>query len=180
MSSQTVFRLTSRNGFQGLQAFKEPIPTAGKHEVIVKVRSVALNYRDIAIATSTYPLPVKDAVVPCSDMAGEIVEVGEAVQGWSVGDAVISPIDASLLYGPCKDTTSTFGGAKDGMLREYIALPAHILIKLPKSSHDFKQWSALVGTGSTVWNTFYGNQTLKPGDTVLLLGETFITSTKFS
>jgi hypothetical protein len=35
------------------------------------VRSVALNQRDVAIATSTYPLPVKYQVIPCSDMASE-------------------------------------------------------------------------------------------------------------
>lgn len=75
MSSQTVFRFTSRDGFEGLQEFKEPIPTVGKYEVLVKVRSVAINFRDIAIAKSAYPLPVKDHVIPCSDMAGEIVQV---------------------------------------------------------------------------------------------------------
>jgi len=71
MSSQTAFRLTSRNGFDNLQACKEPIPTAGKYEILIKVRSVALNQRDVAIATSTYRLLVKDQVIPCSDMSGE-------------------------------------------------------------------------------------------------------------
>jgi NADPH:quinone reductase-like Zn-dependent oxidoreductase len=170
MSSQTVFRLTLRDGFDGLQAFKEPIPTVGKYEVLVKVRSDALNYRDVAIATSIYPLPVKDQVIPCSDMAGEVAQVGDLVNGFSVGDSVLAPINLSFLYGPLKDASDTFGGPKDGMLREYIALPAHAIIKLPKSSHSFTQWAAVVTTGSTVWNAFYGNTPLKPGETVLLLG----------
>lgn len=174
MSLQTVFRLTSRNGFDGLQAFQEPIPTARAHEVLVKIRSVGLNYRDVAIATSTYPLPVKDNVIPCSDMAGEVAELGEGVTSFSIGDAVISILNSTLLYGTLKDVvdggSETFGGPKDGMLREYIALPAHAIIKLPKSSHGFIQWAAMVCTGSTVWNAFYGNTPLKPGDTVLVLG----------
>lgn len=171
MSSQTVFRLTSRDGFDGLQAFQEPIPTVGKYEVLVKVSSVALNYRDVAIATSKYPLPVKDQVVPCSDMAGEIAEVGEGVNGFSVGDSVLAPLTPSFLYGPLKNASDTFGGPIDSMLRNFIALPAHAIIKLPKPTHSFTQWSAVVTTGSTVWNAFYGNTPLKPGETVFLLGK---------
>ncbi|KIW99525.1 uncharacterized protein Z518_11264 [Rhinocladiella mackenziei CBS 650.93] len=170
MPSQTVFRLTSRNGFDGLQAFTEPIPSAGKHEVLVKVRSVALNYRDIAIATSKYPLPVKDDVIPCSDMAGQVTQAGDLVDEISVGDAVVVPGSLALLYGPLKDALNTLGGPKDGVLREYIVVPAHAVVKLPNSSHSFNQWAALVTTGSTAWNAFYGYTPLKPGQTVLVLG----------
>ncbi|CAO2649378.1 Nn.00g067630.m01.CDS01 [Neocucurbitaria sp. VM-36] len=126
---QTVFRVTLKDGIDGIQASKEPIPKAGNYEVLVKIRSVALNYRDIAIANSKYPLPTRDQVIPTFDMAGEIVEVGNFVDGLSVGDCVIPPPSAS-----------------------------------------FNKWAAVVCTGATVWNVFYGNMPLKPGDTVLLQG----------
>ncbi|TVY82204.1 Zinc-type alcohol dehydrogenase-like protein [Lachnellula suecica] len=169
MSSQTVFRLTSK-GIEGLQASKEPIPTIDKYEVLVKVRSVALNQRDVAIATSTYPLPVKDNLIPCSDMAGEVVQVGDAVHNFAVGDAVIAANNPEYQFGVMKDTSSAFGGLQDGLLREYVSVPAYGLIKLPKSSHDFTQWAALVQAGTTAWNALYGNAPLKAGDTVLLMG----------
>jgi NADPH:quinone reductase-like Zn-dependent oxidoreductase len=180
MSSQTVFRFTSRDGIDALQAFKEPVPTAKEHEVVVKVRSVALNGRDIAIMNSTYPLPVKNQLIPCSDMAGEIVEVGGLVNGLSVGDSVIAPLNPSFLYGFLQDFHGfdTFGGLRDGVLREYIALPATAIIKLPKSSNSLTQWAAVVQAGSTVWNAFYGNKALKAGDTVLLLGMSHLTLSK--
>ncbi|CAJ2513015.1 Uu.00g011340.m01.CDS01 [Anthostomella pinea] len=152
MSSQTVFRLTPQNGFEALQAFQEPIPTVGKQEVLVKIRSVALNYRDIVIATAKYPVPVKDNVIPCSDMAGEVAQVSDGVTVLSVGDRVLAPVDPDFLYGPSKGAGGAFGGGRDGVLTA------------------FTQWAALVGTGSTVWNAFYGNKPLKPGDTVLILG----------
>jgi NADPH:quinone reductase-like Zn-dependent oxidoreductase len=171
MSSQTVFRITLKDGIDGIQAFKEPVPKAGHYEVLVKIRSVALNYRDIAIAKSEYPLPIKDQVVPTSDMAGEVVEVGKLVDGFSVGDWVIPPISASYIYGPFKGGFDAYGSVADGMLREYVALPAHILIKLPKSTLSFNQWASMVGTGGTMWNAFYGNTPLKPDDTVLLQGK---------
>ncbi|KAN0110042.1 NAD(P)-binding protein [Hyaloscypha variabilis] len=170
MSSQTVFRLTLGTGLEGLQAFKETVPIPSKDEILIKIRSVALNYRDVAIATSSYPLPVKDNVILCSDMAGEVIQFGDHVTGFTIGDRVIAPINVSFLYGQCRDHSQTFGGQTDGMLREYIALPAHAIIKLPKSGHDFEDWAAVIGTGSTVWNAFYGNTPLKPGDAVLVLG----------
>lgn len=172
MSSQTVFRLNLKAGIDGIQSFKEPIPKPGSYEVLIKIRSVALNYRDIAIASSKYPAPSRDGVVPTSDMAGEIVEVGKLVDGFGVGDFVIPPLSASYLYGAFKEGVDAYGSVQDGMLREYVVLPAHILIKLPKSSVSFSQWASLVCTGATVWNAFYGNNDLKPGDTVLLQGMT--------
>lgn len=177
MTTQTVFRLTSKIGLEGIQASQEPIPTADKYEVLIKVRSVSLNYRDIAIANDTYPLPTQDNVIPCSDMAGEVIQIGNLVKGFAVGDGVLTPINPTLLYGLLKDSTGdagsdTFGGPTDGFLREYIAVPAHAVIKLPKSSRSFTQWACLPTTGSTAWNSFYGNTPLKPGDTVLLLGTT--------
>lgn len=173
MSSRThtVYRLTSRTGFDGLEAFQEPLPSAGKHEILVRVRSVALNFRDIAIAKGIFPLPVKDNVVPCSDMAGEVVQVGEGVREFAIGDHVTAPVSLIVLYGPVKDEDNSLGGSVDGVLREYIVLPAHATIKLPKSSsHSFTEWAAMVTTAYTVWNAFYGSIPLRPGQTVLVLG----------
>ncbi|KAI1117497.1 GroES-like protein [Nemania sp. NC0429] len=182
-TEQAVFRLTGFDGFDNLRSFREPVPEPSAGEVLVKVRGVALNYRDVAIANSTYPFPVKDNVVPCSDMAGEVVAVGPETElfksssGLAVGDAVLAPISPSFLYGSHdkrKDLIASAwgGGRQDGVLREYIAIPSHALVKLPpcETSRDFVQWAATVGTVSTVWNAFYGNTPLKPGDTVLVLG----------
>ncbi|KAI8630948.1 chaperonin 10-like protein [Xylariaceae sp. FL1651] len=183
MSTQTVYRLTSFDGFEGLQPFREPIPEPSPGEVLVKIRSVALNYRDVVIATSQYPLPIKDNVVPCCDMAGEVVAIGPPSQssfqspGFAVGDAVIAPPAPLFLYGSSDRRADSInyawgGGNQDGLLREYIALPAHILIKLPPcvTPRDFVRWAATPCTVATVWNAFYGHAPLKPGDTVLILG----------
>ena len=170
MSRQTVYRLTSRTGFDGLESFQEPVPSAAKHEILVKVRSVALNFRDVAIATGTYPVPVKDNLVPCSDMAGEVVEVGEGVSGFAVGDWVTAPVSLDTLYGPVKDGAGSLGGSEDGVLREYFTLQGNTAIKIPKSNHNLNDWATTVTAVYTVWNAFYGATPLKPGDTVLALG----------
>lgn len=175
MSSQTVYRLTSRTGFDGLESFEEPVPTAGKHEILVKVRSVALNFRDVAIANGTYPVPVKENVVPCSDMAGEVVQVGDGVWTFTKGELVTAPVSLDTVYGPVKAGASSLGGSEDGVLRQYLTLPASSVIKLPKSNLNLDEWAATVTTGYTVWNAFYGATPLKPGDTVLALGKRKVT-----
>ncbi|KAF7589924.1 hypothetical protein BBP40_003504 [Aspergillus hancockii] len=170
MSTQTVLRLTGHDSWERLVEFKELAPSAGKHELLIKVRSVALNFRDIAISTGKYPFPVKDEVVPGSDVAGDIVGVGEGVQGFSKGDKVIATFDIATLYGPIRSWSNGLGGPIDGVLREYVTIPAEAVVKLPESSLSYAQWASVVCTGTTAWNSLFGNIPLKPGNTVLFLG----------
>ncbi|KAL1631431.1 hypothetical protein SLS54_000191 [Diplodia seriata] len=174
MPSQQVFRLAgSRSTYHELQTFDEPIPTISNREVLIRVRAVALNYRDLAISKSLYPFPVKDQVVPCSDAAGEIVEVGSAItKDLAKGDTVVGAFDPTALYGPMRDWDNGQGGPVDGVLRQYIVLPAEAVVKVPKESNlSHAQWASLVCTGVTAWNALYGNLPLKPGQTVLFQGE---------
>lgn len=172
--SQTVFRINGeRTSVRNLKAFNEPIPAPAKHEVLIKVHAVSLNFRDIAIATSQYPFPVKDSVVPCSDAAGEVVQVGEGVKRVAVGDRVIGTFDPTNLFGQQADWLNGQGGPVDGVLREYVTIPAVSAVKVPKDSpQSFSEWSTLVCTGVTAWNALYGNVPLKPGQIVLVQGNT--------
>ncbi|KAL4860590.1 hypothetical protein BDV12DRAFT_181351 [Aspergillus spectabilis] len=170
--SQTVFRFDGpRTTVRNLKSFKEAIPEPSKHEVLIKVHSVSLNFRDIAIATSKYPFPVKDDVVPCSDAAGEVVKVGEGVRTVAVGDRVVGTFDITNLFGQQMDWLNGQGGPVDGVLREYVAIPATSAVKIPKDSpQSSSEWSTLVCTGVTAWNSLYGITPLKPGQTVLCQG----------
>lgn len=170
MATHTVFRLVHHNGFDGFQPRTEEIPTIDRHELLIKVRSVALNYRDVAIVTSKYPFPVKDDVVPCSDAMGEVHQVGESVRGFVTGDKVVVAFDPSTLYGTIQNWENALGGPKDGVLAEYIRVSYEGVVKLPESSLTDAQWASLVCTGTTAWNSLYGNKPLKPGQTVLFQG----------
>ncbi|TGO31479.1 hypothetical protein BHYA_0680g00020 [Botrytis hyacinthi] len=171
MSSQKVFRLASQGSHHNIQSHSEPVPTLNAHEILVKIRGIALNYRDLAITNGTYPFPVKDNVIPCSDAAGEIVKVGSLVDGLKVGDRVVAAFDGTNLYGSQKNWDHGHGGPVDGFLREYVALPASSVIKVPDCARlSYTQLAALVCTGVTAWNALYGNTPLKPGQTVLFQG----------
>jgi NADPH:quinone reductase-like Zn-dependent oxidoreductase len=171
MPTHTLFRLAHRNGFDAFEPRTEDIPTIDRHELLIKVRSVALNYRDVAIATSKYPFSVKDNLVPCSDMIGEVHQVGEMVPGFNTGDRVVVAFDPTALYGTIDNWDNALGGPKDGVLAEYVRVSYEAAVKIPEgSSQSDAQWASLVCTGVTAWNSLYGNKVLKPGQTVLFQG----------
>lgn len=175
MTAQHVFRLPHRTSIQDLRLCEEKVPEPTTQEVLVRIKNVALNYRDFAVSTGNYPFPVKDNVVPCSDLSGEVVRVGSHVEDFTPGDKVIASFDLKTLYGAIPDWHGSLGGCYDGVLREFITLPSSVLVKIPSSSKlSFAQLSALVCTGTTAWNALYSNIPLKPGQTVLFLGKDIV------
>ncbi|KAI0791063.1 NAD-P-binding protein [Abortiporus biennis] len=140
-------------------------------EVLVKVHAVSLNYRDLVIVTGGYPGQVGDSIVPCSDLAGEIIALGEDVTGWKVGDRVSANFCTDHVYGdPTRETMATaLGGPIDGTLTQFKNVPAHSLVHIP-SNLNFEEAATLPCAAVTAWNALQGPVPLKGGDYVLVLG----------
>ncbi|GMF29782.1 unnamed protein product [Phytophthora lilii] len=157
-SNNVVYRINERTSHKNLKCQSEPLPTVRDHEVLVEIRGVTLNARDIQICGGFYPAAaVKDDLVPCSDGAGVIAAVGDAVDDVKVGDRVIVNIALDNLYGPLKSQAHMLGGGVDGTLRQYAAVPAQAIIKVPDECKlDYVQLASLVCTAATVWNAFSG------------------------
>src|SRR5690606_31736590 len=83
-----AYRIESDTGLEGLKRIElaDPKPAAG--EVLVRVRATSLNYRDHMIVRGQYARGMKLPLIPLSDGAGEVVEVGEGVTQWKKGDRV--------------------------------------------------------------------------------------------
>lgn len=114
---------------------------------------------------------MKENPIPCSDAAGDIIEVGEDVRGLQNGDRVVVSFDLNNLYGPQKDFLTCQGGGCDGVLAQYIARPASSVVKVSSTApQSYSELASLVCTGVTSWNALYGNVPLKPGQTVLVQG----------
>lgn len=170
-STHTVFRLVHRNGFDGLQALTESILEPGRHELLIKVRTVAFNYRGAAIARSQYPFSVKDNVTTCSDAMGEVVEVGSSVPGFDKGDRVAVAFDPTALSGTIDNLNNGLGGQVDGALSHYKCIPHQGVVKLPTESViKDEQWAAVARSGVTPLGVLYGNIPLRLGQTVLFQG----------
>ncbi|OJT02686.1 Zinc-type alcohol dehydrogenase-like protein [Trametes pubescens] len=159
------------DGFHNLTLTQSPIPKLKATEVLVKVHAVSLNYRDLVVAKGTYPLGLRDNVIPCSDLAGEIVALGVDVTGWHVGDRVCSATSTDYAFGDVTETAvvTTFGAVIDGTLTEYKVLPAHVLVRIPDHL-TYEEASTLPCAAVTAYNAFQGPTPLKGGDTVLIQG----------
>ena len=94
--------------------------------MLVKVAACSLNYRDLGITRGTYRMPVRENVVPLSDGAGEVVEVGPGVTRVKTGDKVAGCFFQRWVGGEPSPTlqASALGGALDGMLAEFAVLDA--------------------------------------------------------
>jgi NADPH:quinone reductase-like Zn-dependent oxidoreductase len=75
-------------GIDALVKVERPDPKPAYRQVLVKVVACSLNFRDLGIVRGTYRMPVRDNIVPLSDGAGEVVEVGAGVTRVKVGDNV--------------------------------------------------------------------------------------------
>lgn len=172
MSSNKAYRLRDLTGFQNLTLADEPIPKVEYDQVLIRVKAVSLNFRDLMIVKGQYPV-AKAGIIPASDGAGEVVEVGNAVTSFKKGDRVMAVFNYNHVAGKylAEYASSALGGLADGMLTHYRAIPEHSLVKIP-SYLSFEQAATLPCAAVTAWNALYesGRTPLLPGQTVLLQG----------
>lgn len=156
--SLNAFRRTER---------AQPQPGAG--EVLLRLRGASLNYLDVAIATGHFPAPAFP-MVPVADGAGEVVALGEAVDGVAVGDRVVPHFMPAWQGGAIspRNVAAMRGVTLPGSLAEYVAVPAASLVPLP-AHLDFIQGATLPIAATTAWNAVR-SASLRPGAVVLLLG----------
>ena len=73
-----VYQVQPGAGLDGLSIDERPEPTPAPRQVLIKVKAVSLNDRDLLILKGFYP-GVTKPVVPVSDGMGEVVALGEGV-----------------------------------------------------------------------------------------------------
>lgn len=148
-----------------------PIPAPGAGDVVVRVRAVALNRRDVMIRQGWYPVGEADDFAPLSDAAGEIVAVGEGVSDLKVGDRVASTFFQAWPGGrpDLGALTSSLGAGGRGVLAQHVVLSAGGVTLIPDSL-DFEAAATLPCSGVTAWAALMTHGALQAGDWVLTLG----------
>jgi NADPH:quinone reductase-like Zn-dependent oxidoreductase len=141
-------------------------PEAGHGQVLVAIRAVSLNYRDLIIAKSN-----ESPLTPCSDGAGEVVAIGPGVSRVAIGDRVAGTFfqgwENGSIRAEVRDTA--LGGALDGVLAEFVLLDEAGLVKIPDAL-SFEEAATLPCAAVTAWNAVVETAAIKAGQTVLLLG----------
>jgi NADPH:quinone reductase-like Zn-dependent oxidoreductase len=146
-----------------------PDPEPGPGEVLIRLRAAALNYIDVAVATGSFPgatLPM----VPVADGAGEVVALGDGVTNVAPGDRVVPHFMPDWLDGPMRPEkiAAMRGITRPGSLSEYVAVPAHSVVRLPEHL-GFAQGATLPIAATTAWNGVR-SASVRPGSTVVILG----------
>jgi NADPH:quinone reductase-like Zn-dependent oxidoreductase len=166
-----VYRFDNSRGLDGLELHDEPVPSPQRGELLLRIRAVSLNYRDIAIPLGRYVRDSKSGLVPCSDAAAEVVEVGEGVADYRPGDRVMSIFQPRWFGGPLPLTANSdsYGSGQDGWLTEYKVVSQESVVSVPAALSD-EQAATLPCAGVTAWNALGGPAPIRAGQTVLTLG----------
>ncbi|RDW72767.1 zinc-dependent alcohol dehydrogenase family protein [Aspergillus mulundensis] len=165
------YYLPEKKGFDSLVLREVPKTSPKFGQILVRIKAVSLNWRDGIIAIGTYPFPGPDALVPGSDGAGIVEEVGEGVTEWKVGDRVLANFTQDHIAGRLNKQSllSQLGGEIQGLLGEYFVFPKTGVVKIPDYL-SFEEASCLPCAALTAWNALYGLVPIRPGQTVLLQG----------
>ncbi len=120
-------------GVDGLRKAERPDPKPGRGQVLVRVRAVSLNFRDLAVVLGVYPGPqASGGLIPLSDGAGEVLAVGEGVTRFKPGDRVASTFFQTWIEGVPRPTPALGAGQVDGMFAQQVVLHEDGLVGIPE------------------------------------------------
>jgi len=166
-----AFVFEDRFSLDALQLAERPEPKPGPGQALVRIRANSLNYRDLMVASGGYGRQVKAPLIPLSDGAGEVVEVGPQVTRVKPGSRVAAIFMQTWLGGPVREehSKSALGGAIDGMLAEYVVLDENGLVPIPEHL-SYAEAATLPCAAVTAWHALVAAGGVRAGDTVLVLG----------
>src|SRR3984893_6112982 len=152
-----------------------PDPKLRQDQVLVRVKACAMNHLDLWVRRGMPGVNLPHILG--SDVAGEIVEVGEYVTGFTTGQRVLlAPMHfcnhcakcVAGLQNQCPEFT-VLGNLVDGGNCELIAAPAVNVIPIPDPL-DFTHAASVPLVFLTAWHMLVGRAGIRPGQTVLVLG----------
>jgi NADPH:quinone reductase-like Zn-dependent oxidoreductase len=128
-----------------------PTPTIVRDEILVKVKSTAVNHLDLVEASGTLRqiLPIDLPWIPGHEFSGVVEQIGSDVAAWAPGDAVF--------------------GTSGGAYAEYLAVKPAAIVKKP-SYLSFEKAAAVPVAAQTAWQGIFTHGHLEKGQTILIHG----------
>ncbi|MDP1598770.1 NAD(P)-dependent alcohol dehydrogenase [Phenylobacterium sp.] len=161
-------------GADALKVVESPDPTPGHGEVLVRMRAVSLNYRDMLMINGMYSRGSSTAggvITPFSDGCGIVEAVGPGVTRVAVGDRVATLFFQNWTSGrpTLEKLSSALGFPVPGAGRELATFSQEGVSKVPDFLTD-QQVATLPCAALTAWRGLFEDARLEPGDTVVLQG----------
>jgi NADPH:quinone reductase-like Zn-dependent oxidoreductase len=169
-------RIHQHGGPEVLTYENVPEPTIKANEILLKVRACSLNHLDLFVRAGIPGVKFKLPHILGSDIAGEVVAVGELCERITPGQRVLlSPGQSCRQCQKClegKDNEcrryALFGTGHPGGNRELMPAPEYSAIPIPDHL-SFEEAAAVPLVFLTAWHMLFGRANLQPGEDVLVL-----------
>jgi NADPH:quinone reductase-like Zn-dependent oxidoreductase len=128
-------------------------PTIARDEILVKIKSTAVNHLDLVKASGTARqiLPIDLPWIPGHEFSGIVEHIGSDVAGYAPGDAVFA--------------ANGIGGA----YAEYVAVKPAVMARKP-SNLSFEEAASVPVAAQTAWQGIFTHGHLEKGQTILIHG----------
>ncbi|KFM99716.1 NAD(P)-dependent alcohol dehydrogenase [Bacillus clarus] len=157
-----------KRGIEGLNYIGVQNITPSYGEVKVKLQSAGLNHRDLFIMNNRKEMELP--LIPGSDGAGVVVEIGEGVSSVALQTEVI--INPSIGWDNIHEIPvlpQVLGGPTDGTFAEYVIVPAENVVSKP-SYLSWEEAGVLSLSALTAYRALFTKGRLKSGEHVLIPG----------
>jgi NADPH:quinone reductase-like Zn-dependent oxidoreductase len=130
-----------------------PTPTIARDEILVKVRSTAVNHLDLVKASGAVKqvLPIDLPWIPGHEFSGVIEQLGTGVAGWALGDAVFGVSGTGAAFA------------------EYLAVKPAVIARKP-SNLSFEEAASVPVASQTASQAVFTHGHLEKGQTILIHG----------
>lgn len=165
------YLIDSPDGIDAIKRVELSDPIAKPGEVLVQIKANSLNFRDLGITRGGYLRNDKRPVIPLSDGAGEVVDVGDGATRFKRGDRVVASFFRDWIAGEVEEwqMLSSLGGGIDGTLCELVSLPERAWLPIP-ASLSYEEAATLPCAAVTAWQALVSLGKVKAGDVVLTQG----------
>jgi NADPH:quinone reductase-like Zn-dependent oxidoreductase len=170
-------RFHQHGGLDVLKYEDAPDPKIQANEVLVRVKTCALNHLDIWLREGATRWEIELPHIVGADVAGEVAEVGALATRVKVGDRVLLAPGISCgqcetchkgLDSACREY-SVLGVLVDGGYAELVKAPEVNVIPIP-GDLNFDEAAAVPLVFLTAWHMLMTRAQLKPGEDVLVVG----------
>jgi len=161
-------------GLDAIKVVELPDPKPGPGQVLVRMKAVSLNYRDLLMINGMYgrgAASTTDVITPFSDGCGVVEAVGEGVTRFKAGDRVATLFFQGWISGPpaLEKVVTALGFPIPGAGAELQTFSEQGLSKVPEFLSD-QEVATLPCAALTAWRGLFVDARLEPGDTVVLQG----------